>query len=64
MPFVAENITALRNFKPPLIEDIEAHIFEGVILGQLNQIAHGSDHLRNEHLKNLIGHLKLPRRPQ
>ena len=50
-----ENITALRNFKPPLIEDIEAHIFEGVILGQANQISHGFDHLRNEHLKKLIG---------
>jgi len=50
-----ENITALRNFKPPLIEDIEEHIFEGVILGQKNQISHGFDHLRNEHLKKLIG---------
>lgn len=50
-----ENITALRNFKPPLIEDIEEHIFEGVILGQKNQICHGFDHLRNEHLKKLIG---------
>ena len=50
-----EQIEALRNFKPPQIEDIEAHIFERVILGQANQVAHGFDHLRNEHLKKLIG---------
>ena len=50
-----EKLTALRNFRPPQIEDIEAHVFESVILGQQNQIAHGLDHLRNEHLKKLIG---------
>jgi hypothetical protein len=29
-----ERLTALRNFRPPQIEDIEVHVFESVILGQ------------------------------
>ena len=50
-----EQHDALKKFKPPPIEDIEMYYLEQLILGQGNQIAHGFDHLRHEHLKKLIG---------